>query len=102
MYVPAAWRRWLARTGLALVVAIAVAYLPWRVSGGGEPASKLDLQLQRIRAECAALEADNAHLLREIEALRTDPRAIEDHARDELGMVYPGELVLRLQPEDGR
>jgi cell division protein FtsB len=33
----------------------------------------------------------------EVEALRTDPSAIEAHARDELGMVYPGEIVLRLE-----
>ena len=33
---------------------------------------------------------------------RGDPEIIEEHARDELGMVYPGELVIRVQgsPDD--
>lgn len=97
MHVPAAWRRWANRVALAAAVALAVAYVPWRVAGGGEGIEKLEGQLARIRREAADLIVENARLEREIRALRTDPQAIEDHARDELGMVYPGELVLKIQ-----
>jgi len=97
MHVPAAWRRWATRAALAVGVALAVAYLPWRIAGGGDRVDKLRGQLTRIRAEAAALEAENARLAREIHALRTEPQAIEDHARDELGMIYPGELVLSVE-----
>jgi cell division protein FtsB len=53
---------------------------------------------QRHRAEALAgeveeLEAENAHLVTEIAALRTDPRAIERLAREELGFARPGETV---------
>jgi cell division protein FtsB len=53
---------------------------------------------QRHRAEALAqeidaLQAENASLSREIAALRTDPRAIERVAREELGMLRPGETV---------
>jgi cell division protein FtsB len=97
MHVPPAARRWAQRIALAVGVALGVAYLPWRVAAGGERIDRLEAQRARVRAEIAALEADNARLERAIRALRSDPQAIEDHARDELGMVYPGELVLRVE-----
>ncbi len=58
----------------------------------------LHLIEQRHRAEALArelsdLEAENAHLARQIAALRSDPRAIERLAREELGLVRPGETV---------
>lgn len=100
MHVPPAWRRWMIRLALAAGVALAVAYLPWRIASGGDGADRLKGQLERIRSEAAALEAENARLAREIHALRTEPQAIEDHARDELGMIYPGELVLSVTPRE--
>jgi len=99
MHVPPVWRRWLSRAGLALGVALAVAYVPWKIAGAGDRVERLEAQLMRLHDEAAALDRDNARLAREIRALRTDPQAIEDHARDELGMIYPGELVLTIEPE---
>ncbi|MCE9577895.1 MAG: septum formation initiator family protein [Deltaproteobacteria bacterium] len=97
MYVPPAWRRWGARVGLALAIAVAIAYLPWRTTSD-ERVDKLRGQLDATNAEIARLAHENAQLEREVAALRTDARAIIDHARDELGLVYPGEVVLRVQP----
>jgi cell division protein FtsB len=99
MHVPPALRRWATRIAICVAIAVAVAYVPWRVAGGGEQADKLRGQLAHLRDEARALDAENARMEREIHALRTDPRAIEDHARDELGMVYPGELVLRIETD---
>ena len=42
-------------------------------------------------------ETSNADKRRRIRALKNDPRAIEDIARAELGMTYPGELVIRIE-----
>lgn len=58
----------------------------------------LHLLDQRQRAEALAheieeLKAENAQLAAEIAALRSDPRAIERIAREELGLVRPGETV---------
>ena len=47
----------------------------------------------RLAREIEAIEAENRHLGQEIERLRHDPRYIEKIAREELGMVRPGELV---------
>jgi cell division protein FtsB len=53
---------------------------------------------QRHRAEVLAgevedLQAENGRLATEIAALRSDPRAIERIAREELGMARPDETV---------
>ena len=94
-HVPPAWRRWGARVALALGIAVVIAYVPWR-AGGEEQIDKLRAQVRDADAEIARLGVANARIEREIDALRTDVDAIVDHARDELGMVYPGELVLRV------
>lgn len=94
MHVPPALRRWSIRLVLAVVVAAAIAWVP---AGDDARAARLRRQLDELRDEAAELRARNARLAAEVEALRTDPSAIEAHARDELGMVYPGEIVLRLE-----
>jgi len=53
---------------------------------------------QRHRAEALArelddLQSENVRLAGEIAALRSDPRAIERLAREELGLARPGETV---------
>jgi cell division protein FtsB len=60
------------------------------------------LHLRRLRTEVhtlhrdvQALEAENDRLSRAIVELRTDPAAVERIAREELGLVRPGERVLR-------
>jgi cell division protein FtsB len=99
MHVPPAWRRWTTRVGLALAVAVVIAYVPYRLTGGGDDrVERLRTQLADRRREIRRLEVSNARLLREIDGLRQDVGAIEDRARDELGMVYPDELVLRVMP----
>ena len=97
MHVPPAIRRWSARFGLALVVAIAIGYLPGQVLKKDPRTVKLDAQLDELDAETKELAAKNAALLRDINALRNDVGAIEDRARADLGMVYPDEIVLRVK-----
>ena len=94
MHVPPALKRWTVRGVLAIGVALAIAYVP----GNSESqAQHLRQQLDETRRETRELEAGNARLAAEVEALRTDPEAVEARARNELGMVYPGEIVLRLE-----
>ena len=45
--------------------------------------------------EVRTLEAENERLSRAISALQDDPAVIERIAREELGLVRPGERVLR-------
>ena len=60
------------------------------------------LALRRLRAEVdtlvravRTLEAENERLSRAISELQEDPAVIERIAREELGLVRPGERVLR-------
>lgn len=94
MHVPPALRRWSIRLVLAIMVAGLIAWVP---AGDDDRAERLGDQLDDLRREVTTLRAKNQGLAAEVEALRTEPSAIERHARDELGMVYPGELVLRLE-----
>lgn len=52
-------------------------------------------ELAALRREVEALEAENARLAQAIAELREDPAVIERIAREELGLVRPGERVLR-------
>ena len=98
-HVAPALRRWGTRVGLAIVVAIAIGYLPGEALRRDPRAVKLEQQLHQLEAEARDLAAGNAALARECEALRTDVGAIEDRARGDLGMVYPDEVVLRVHTE---
>ena len=57
-----------------------------------ERAAKLAQELEDLRAE-------NLRLAAEIQSLRTDPRAIERLAREELGLAGPGETVFLIRDE---
>jgi cell division protein FtsB len=96
-------RLWAVRLGVALTLALGVAYLPYRLVGGrsGAQLDRMRGELDRARGTIGRLRAENAERKREIEALKNQPTAIEDIARHELGMVREGELVLRFErPED--
>jgi cell division protein FtsB len=62
----------------------------------------------RLRADCESLESANAELRRgnerlrrEVKALADDPAELERAAREELGLIRPGEVVFRLEDGDG-
>jgi len=56
-------------------------------------------QLKSIESQVHDIEAENQRLTDEIQALRTDPGAIEKIAREQLKLVKPGEVVIILPEE---
>jgi cell division protein FtsB len=50
-----------------------------------------------LRLEIEALRDENLRLYAEIRELRTDPRAVERLAREELGLARPGETLFLLR-----
>jgi cell division protein FtsB len=57
-----------------------------------------DVQSRQARER--VLAEQNETLLKEINALRKEPAALERAAREELGFVKPGELVFHLEEEE--
>ncbi len=57
------------------------------------------LRGERVRAEArnARLAGENADLIARVRALRDDPEIIATVARDQLGLVRPGEIVIRFE-----
>lgn len=60
-------------------------------------------RLQELREQHAVLQAENAKLLAsnqqlvaEVESLKTGQEAVEEHARHDLNMVRPGEVLFRV------
>jgi cell division protein FtsB len=59
----------------------------------------LKQDVQALQERNSVLAEQNEALLREINALRKDPAALERAAREELGYVKPGEIVFHLEEE---
>ena len=64
-------------------------------------------QLRQVRAQLETLERDNVtlrqqaeRLSRTIDRLRNDPAYLERIAREEQGLVRPGETILKFPPKD--
>ena len=53
------------------------------------------------RARGGRLRVETARLTADVDRLRTDPDYIEQIARDKLGLVRPGDRVLKLPPASG-
>jgi cell division protein FtsL len=51
-----------------------------------------------LASEVEQLKATNATLAEEVRGLRTDPARVEAIAREELGLVKPGEIVYEFRP----
>ncbi len=92
-------RQWLIRfTGAALLVAI-LGYVPsviYRSDGYVRYRHMVD-ELGELERKNAATRVENAGLRREARRLRADPEALTAVARDELGLVKPGEIVIQIE-----
>jgi cell division protein FtsB len=91
-------KTWAGRLAAAAIVAAVLAYVPYHVYARSGLARTLVLkrELAALQAHNRELSADNERLAREAEALRADPAAIERVARNELGWVRAGEIVVDL------
>ena len=87
------------RAGALAVVALAI------LGFGGESLGRLWQMKQEVdglEREIATLRAEADRLSAAVARLRSDPQAIEQVAREELGFVKPGERVLKLPPSGGQ
>ncbi len=57
-------------------------------------------QVEQLQLEIEQLRGDNARLASDVTALRSSPRAIEQVAREQLGLARPDETVFLLRSPD--
>lgn len=92
--------RWL-RLLLMLLVAL-LAWLQWRLwlgNGGAGEVRALRVEVAQQQAENARLQQRNDALAAELRDLKAGGDAVEERARNELGMVKPGETFYRVVPD---
>ena len=53
-------------------------------------------EIDEIRQQIGKINDENKSLTGEVNSLKTDPKAIERVAREEMGLARPGELIYRL------
>ncbi len=82
---------------IALGVAGALSLVSVADARGFRRYFQLRQESRSLEEKNAALSAQNAAMLREVEALRSDPRALERAAREELRFIKPGEVVFTLE-----
>ena len=93
-------RPWLRRLTLATVLAAALGWLPYQLYGRSGLAHlvKLRGEVSSLRVKNVALRAKNRQLRAELGLYDDDDLgAVERIARDELGLVKPGEIVFKLE-----
>ncbi len=56
-------------------------------------------EYKALDAEIKSIQAENDHLNQNIQALKTDPKAIEKEARQQLHYAKPGEVIYTLPAE---
>jgi cell division protein FtsB len=95
-------RRWLALLGVAAAAFVLFKLLLSLLLSDMGIFTLLDLYRTRrdLQQDIADLQDKNAKLADQVQALRSDPVYIEALAREELGMVRPGERVYRLVPRE--
>ena len=54
-------------------------------------------EYQDVSASLQQLKAENARLKELAKRMQTDPRALEDSAREQLGLIKPGETLITLR-----
>ena len=87
---------WLSR---ALIFATVVVLVNSLVGHGGLAESlRARREYAEARARLIALQHENAGMAEQMRRLSSDPRTIEGIAREELGVIRPGELMFVLTP----
>ncbi|MFZ5443492.1 MAG: FtsB family cell division protein [Myxococcota bacterium] len=79
--------------GVALVLAVG----SLSAEGGFRRYARLQRDLHSLEERNAKLVTENDRMKREIQRLRSEPAAIERAARENLGLVRPGEIVFNLE-----
>lgn len=82
---------------IALGVAGALSLVSVADARGFRRYFRLQQDIRALEERNRNLREQNATMVREIEAMRSDPRALERAAREDLRFIKPGEVVFNLE-----
>ena len=57
---------------------------------------RTQMQMRELRGQVDRLHQENSALNKQVQSLRTDPKAVERIAREEMGLARPGEMIFKL------
>ena len=86
--------RWTVLVLIVLIVALQLRL--WTGTAGMPGVARLDQNIARQRAENEALRQRNDALAADVTDLKSGREAVEDRARQELGMTKPGEVFYQV------
>ena len=86
--------------GLTILLALSQ-YQLWFGPGSISELQRLTDKLEKQEAENQRLSSRNDELVSEVNALKTDPEAIEELLRSRFGYIKEGETFVRLLPKAG-
>jgi len=81
----------------AVGVALVLAAGSLSAEGGFRRYARLRRDLHSLEDRNTRLAAENQRLKLEVQRVRTEPAALERAARENLGLVRPGEIVFNLE-----
>jgi len=58
------------------------------------------MEIRRLRDDIAKINEENQRTAEQVKALKSDPKLIERIAREQMGMMRPGERVYRISPQE--
>jgi len=91
--------------GRALILAALGAATLLTLTYGGQSLARvwqMKHEVESLEREIVTLRAETGRLTATVNRLRTDPDYIEQVAREDLGLVKPGERILKLPPSPGQ
>jgi len=86
------WRRKLATGGVS-VLALMLAYHVVFGQNGWVAYHQKKQEFQRLQTEVQQMQTENDNVAQQIKSLKTDPKAIEKEAREQLRYAKPGEVI---------
>jgi len=86
------FRRRLATWGLFVVAALIAAHVLFGTNGW-MAYEKKKTEYRKVTQDVLRMQQDNAQIEAQIKALKTDPKAIEKEAREQLRYAKPGDIV---------
>jgi cell division protein FtsB len=94
-------RSFFQRLSLLMVAVVSILAFAYAIMGnnGYLELRRREAKNQELRLKADGLRQENKEIRSEIRALKSDPKAIEKIAREELGMVKPGEVKITTNPD---